>query len=238
MTENENVGWHPSADLPAPPPPDSGAEGEAVLEDDFSLNDDTEFESNPEPDEEKKRLTELNEEEAKALRDNAAYWESRELAFAGRLADTFEFLPGRRVSIHTLDAGEQIFLGKVLDGEFGKIGAIAGMPTELPNSYQIGVQIITLSLAIDQLDGEPVYVPLNDKEDVYNDELSVNEREAALAKKSLLVRRKMQTWFPPVIKLAYRKYLDLGERQDAAVELLPFYSATGQLLPNSRPTGS
>lgn len=176
------------------------------------------------------KLEELNATESKALTDNQHYWESRNLAFAGKLSDTQEFLPGNKVTVHTLDTAEQIYIGKVMDEEFGKITQFSG----LPSSYDIGLKCLTLSLAIDKLNGEYMYSPVSAKEDAYNSDLSYHDRELALAKKSRAIRDVLHTWYPNTINEIYKCYRSLLERQDEAQKLLPFYSVTGQLLENSK----
>lgn len=202
------------------------------MEDQDHLEEGQEFDSYEPPEEEEQvqeevdPLQELDDDEEKALLDNRHYWDTKDLAFAGRLNETYEFMPGRHVTLHTLDAGEQIYIGKVLDREFGKVSFADG----IGSSYDIGLKIITLSLAIDYIDGEKVYEPMEEKEDVYSDELSISQREKALDKKSRLMRRKMQTWMPWVTDKVYGKYLELLERQEAALKLLPFFSDRGERL--------
>ncbi len=168
----------------------------------------------------------LTSEEDQALRDNKAYWNTKELGFAGKIKDQFEFLPGHVAELHTLDSAEELLLGKILDREFGKVNQIVQ-----GSSYQDGLRIITLSLAIDTYNGQPLWKPISEDEDVaYDNSVSIFAREQSLEKKSESARRPLHGWYSGSIKALWRDYHKLVDRKEAAVELLPLYSDRGEKL--------
>jgi hypothetical protein len=161
--------------------------------------------------------------EKDALQANAVYFDTSDLAMAGRLAGTYEFLPGRMVRFHTPDDGEVIWIGKAMDREFGKLTPQVGVSS----SYDNGVQLITLSIVVDYIDSEPVYEALSDFEDPQNSLLSWADRERALERKSNVVRNAWQYHNSWVHDRMYQCYRHLLERQREALLILPFFSAAG-----------
>ena len=164
-----------------------------------------------------------------ALQANSRYWSVQDLAYAGRLEKTTEFLPGRTVRLHTPDIGELIWIGKRLDLEFGKIDPRVG----ISSSYDEGIKLITLAVVVNDIDGEPVYSPTSDIENPLNPNLSAIDREVAIERKHNAIRRKWQTWYPFVIGCIFDVYRELLIEQEEAQKLLPFYSAAGERLPDS-----
>ncbi len=162
---------------------------------------------------------------------NEKYWSTKNLALAGRLQESFEFLPGRSVELHTLDQAETIFVGKQVDTEFGRLDPRVGVSS----AYDDGHRLITLSIAAIRLDGEEVYTPTSDLEDPMNADLSYHNRQLALAKKSAIVRRKWSTFNPQVIAIMFMKYQELVQMKREAISILPFYSLTGEKLDISNP---
>lgn len=167
-----------------------------------------------------------------ALEANRRYHETQELAYAGRLNKTIEYLPGRTVRFHTPDQGERIFIGKAIDQEFGRLDPRVGISA----SYDDGVKLITLSVVVDELDAELVYAPAKPIEDPMNAQLSYADRQLAIQKKCNVVRKTWQYWYDAGIENIWREYRALLQLQREAAMLLPFYSPTGERQEDFRTT--
>ncbi len=171
-----------------------------------------------------------DEVEAQALEANSRYWDLQDLVFAGRLSRTEDFLPGREVRLHTPDQGEIIWIGKRLDQEFGKLDPRIGVSS----SYDDGIKLITLSVVVDDIDGEPVFSPASDIENPLNPNLSFADRELAIERKSMAVRKQWQYYYSWTVSRMYEVYRELLQEQEEALKLLPFYSRAGALQISAR----
>ncbi len=168
----------------------------------------------------------------RALKMHTRYHQTQELIWAGRsdnvsfYGNTQEFLPGRTIRYHNPDAGEWDAIGRIVDEEYGRLDPRVGVSA----SFTQGLRIVTLSVVVDEIDGDPVFSHLSAKENPSNPDLSVIERYDALKKKSRVVRRSWQYHNPYVFDRIWSLYEEFLNDHKEAMYLLPFYSATGEKL--------
>lgn len=112
------------------------------------------------------------------------------LLYVGKLSDTFVY-GGHRISLRTLTIGEELAAGllvKEYEGTRQEPRAIA---------------TVIVGACIESVDGRPIVTPLGPDE-------------------ADLVRQKFEyvkdRWYWPTIRTIYEKYLELLEKQTAAVE--------------------
>lgn len=158
--------------------------------------------------------------------DNKAYWDTRNFAEIGRLAEVFPFLPGRKIKLKTLDIQEQAILGKLIDQEAGKLSSQTG----IASSYDEIVQWLSVAMSILEVDGQPLWTAITPDEDPDNLDLSMHQRELALIKRFSQHRDFTKAWPAWLIRRAFEFYALLRRRQKDAIELLPKYSERGEPL--------
>lgn len=217
-------------------------EGEGIADDQDDQREEEEkedpgriFEEVPEPEEIKTpddlpRYGKDDVTDEALVADLQRYWDTQELVYAGRITVTELFLPGRKVTMHTLDQGEIDWVGKQMDLEYGKLSPQVGVSS----SYNEGVRLLTLSVAVQEIDGVSVYEPEGGLFDPLNPDLSFDQRKIAIERKSNAVRNEWQFWNAWVVRRMFDQvYRPLMVRAERGLSMLPFYSPTGTRLPES-----